>query len=312
MDTDLNKKIKNILILGGAGFIGSNLAKFFVAKNKNVIIFDQENANFDKINDILDQVKIYKGDINKIEDINQIFNDHKIDLVLHLASSVIPSTPPSEETKEHELRSTTNIINLMHEKEIDRFIYFSSGGVIYGKNGKEINKENDPTCPINFYGQLKLVIEKSIQKSNKVKYIIIRPSNLYGTNQSLHGNQGIIPVTIGKIINKEVIEIWGDGEIVRDFLHIDDLCHAIYSIINGKWNEIYNVSSGKGTSINKVLETIKKVTKINFKSIYKENRNVDIPKNILDYSKIRETTNWRPMVNLETGISKFWKSINKK
>lgn len=316
MDESLNNEINNILVLGGAGFMGSNLARFFVEQNKNVIVFDREGAAFDNINKISDKIKIYTGDFNEVDDLKKIFNDNEIDLVIHLISVVIPSTPYSESIKEMEINSTAGLINIMAEKRTKKIIYFSSGGVIYGKNEREINKESDPTCPINFYGQLKLSVENKIKEytaQKDVDYIIVRPSNVYGTNQNIYGQQGIIPVTLGRLLtDHREIEVWGDGEIVRDFLHVDDLCLAINHLIYSEWNEVYNIGSGEGTSINKILGLIKKITEINFDITYKDSRGVDVPKNILNISKITNVTKWKKTINLEDGILKFWEEVKNK
>ncbi|MFH1712581.1 MAG: NAD-dependent epimerase/dehydratase family protein [Candidatus Jacksonbacteria bacterium] len=312
----MDKNINNILILGGAGFIGSNLTKSFVENNKKVIVFDRKEANWQNIKSVTSKIQIVKGDFDDSETLKKIFNENQIDIVIHLISIIIPGTPFDTKLKNKELVSTINLLEIMAEKGVKNIIYFSSGGAIYGANKKNINNENDQTNPINFYGQLKLTVEKNIQTQHNVfglNYIILRPSNVYGKNQNIYGKQGIIAVTLGNLIQNKPIEIWGDGKIIRDYIYIDDLCRAILLLIkNNKWNNIYNVGNGKGTSVNKILQIIKAVTKINFDINYKDGRKVDIPVNILDVSKIKKDIDWKSSTKLEKGILTMWEEINKK
>jgi len=310
------KNIKNILILGGSGFIGSNLTQSFVENNKKVIVFDRKEANWKNLKNLKNKIKIVEGDFNNPKTLEKIFDENQIDIVIHLISSAMPATPFEDIIKSNELTSTMELIDIMVKKKVNKMIYLSSGGTTYGMNGKAVNKENSPTQPINFYGWLKVTIENYIQMCGRLyglNYLIIRASNLYGKNQNVYGKQGLIAVTLGNLIQDKPIEVWGDGEITRDYIYINDLCQAVLLLIkNSRWNNIYNVGSGKGTSVNKILKIIKKVTKINFDINYKDGRKVDIPVNILDVSKIENDTEWKNSTELEKGISTMWKEINKK
>ena len=190
-----------------------------------------------------------------------------------------------------------------------RIVFISSGGTIYGnKNG--ICSENDELSPIDIYGWLKLTMEKYIEmycNANSIKYLIIRPSNPYGRYQNIYGKQGIIAVSIGKILNNEVIEIWGDGKIIRDFISIDALVSNIYKLIESNvWNEVFNIGSGVGHSINEILEMLKTITKREIVVKYMEGRIIDIKKNVLDISKLKRAIKIDDDIDLEEGIGKMW------
>lgn len=286
--------MNNILILGGKGFIGSNLAEFLVNENENVIVF--------------------KGDFNDSETVEKVFKENKIDIVIHLISSIIPATPFEKIIKNTEINSTINLLDIMRKRGVNKIMFFSSGGAVYGTNGQKVNKEDSPTNPINFYGWLKLTIESYLQMNHRVhglNYIILRPSNAYGKRQNIQGGQGLIAVTLGKLLQNKPIEIWGNGEVVRDYIYIDDLCRAVFLLIkNRQWNNIYNVGGGKGTNVNEILGIIKKITGINFGINYKESREVDIPVNILDVSKLKNSIPWGELTGIEKGIKVFWKELN--
>ncbi len=307
--------MSKILILGGAGFIGSNLTELLINSGEEVIVFGKKESNYQNLNSIFNKIKIIKGDFNDSQVIEKIFNKNKIDIVIHLISNIIPGTRLDIATNSTELISTMKLLDIMQKNKVNKIVFFSSGGAIYGKNGKSINHEDDQNNPINFYGWIKLSIEKNIQMCRYaygINYIILRPSNAYGKNQNIYGNQGIVAVALGNLIQNKQIKIWGNGEIIRDYIYIDDLCRALLLLIQkNKWNDIYNVGSGKGTSINKVLEIIKKTTSINFNIHYKEGRNIDVPINVLDVSKLKNNIRWDNLTDLEQGIKIMWKRLKK-
>lgn len=307
--------MSKILILGGAGFIGSNLTELLINSGEEVIVFGKKESNYQNLNSIFNKIKIIKGDFNDSQVIEKIFNKNKIDIVIHLISNIIPGTRLDIATNSTELISTMKLLDIMQKNKVNKIVFFSSGGAIYGKNGKSINHEDDQNNPINFYGWIKLSIEKYIQMCRYaygINYIILRPSNAYGKNQNIYGNQGIVAVALGNLIQNKQIKIWGNGEIIRDYIYIDDLCRALLLLIQkNKWNDIYNVGSGKGTSINKVLEIIKKTTSINFNIHYKEGRNIDVPINVLDVSKLKNNIRWDNLTDLEQGIKIMRKRLKK-
>lgn len=311
--------MSKILILGGSGFIGSNLTELLVNSCEKIIIFDQKNANYNNLNSIANssKIKIIKGNFNDSTIIEKIFDENEIDIVIHLICSIVPGTPLNLviDKMELNLNSTMKLLNIMQRKNVNKLVFFSTGGAIYGLNDQNINNENNPTNPINYYGWLKLTIEKYIQMCHNIyglNYLILRPSNAYGKNQNIYGNQGIIAVTLGNLIQNKKIIIWGNGKIIRDYIYIDDLCKALFFLIKkNKWNNVYNIGSGKGTSVNEILEIIKKITGINFHINYTQSRKIDIATNILDTSKLKRDINWENLINLEEGIKIMWEWTQK-
>jgi UDP-glucose 4-epimerase len=142
--------------------------------------------------------------------------------------------------------------------------------------------------------------------------VIVRPSNPYGKGQKSNSKQGLIAVALGKILNNKPIEIWGDGSVIRDYLHINDLCLAIKKIIlNESWDKIYNIGSGKGISINKIISIIEEITKKKLEINYLPSSAVDVSINILDISKINSDNGWKPQIELREGIEELWKFFSK-
>jgi UDP-glucose 4-epimerase len=206
------------------------------------------------------------------------------------------------------------LLDLMHKHNTNKLIYFSSGGAIYGNNKNSINKETDPTEPINSYGWMKLTTEtyvKMFSYLNKLEYLIVRPSNAYGKYQHNYGKQGIIPTAVHNVLLGKPIEIWGDGNIIRDYIHIDDICNAINLLIKkDKWNETYNIGSNVGTSVNEILNLVGNIAEKNMTINYTPQRNIDIKENILDITKLQSAIKWEPKISLANGIKSYIEWVN--
>lgn len=299
------------LLLGGNGFLGRNLTVALSHAGHSVFSADlgrPETPNT-TINHSI-------GDLGDPEFIDACLRQGPFDFVFLLACTLIPSSGKEAFIKEQEFQ---RILGYSLPKRMQKFgaqtlVYFSSGGAIYGNNGLQINHENAQLCPINYYGEAKKMLEASIQMdapSNGVDYLIIRPSNPYGLGQKLNAEQGLIAVTLGKVLRGEPIEIWGDGEVVRDYLHVSDLTAAVIALMNhdNTRNEIYNVGSGVGKSVNQVLEIIQSQLDYPLNVKYGEGRKVDVKENVLNIDKMNSKVNWLPKVSLEQGIAELWQKI---
>lgn len=306
-----------VLLIGGSGFIGSNLAEAFISLEFEVVVLDREEGDYNNLDPIKDKIKIYKGHYSNTELLEEIFTINNITIVINLVTTVLPNTTLENlDTSIYE-NITANIIlfRIMKKNQINKYIYFSSGGTVYGNNGKSINSELDLTRPINYYGWIKTSVENLIMVENNLnnlEYMIIRPSNPYGKHQNIYGNQGLIAVLFGKAIEDKPIEIWGDGETIRDYIYIEDLANYVLELIqNNSWNNIYNIGSGEGYSINEIITSIEKVTNKKIKSIYKEKRNVDIDKNILNVEKINKVIKNNKLHSLDEGLKKTWNFLKR-
>lgn len=302
--------MKNILLIGGAGFIGSNIAKQLIINNYSVFVLEPPGANFSRLYQIEDKVKIYYGKLEQYDLIRDILNKNTIDTVIHLASTLIPSSSLQSYLFEFDtvIKPTINLFPILSELNV-KLVYFSSGGTIYGLRKGTSFSELSEIAPISYYGQSKLIIEESIKfehRNSGLKYLILRPSNPYGIGQAIHGKQGLIAACIGNIIKNESITIWGDGSVIRDYIYIDDLVNAIITIIKlGGDNEIYNIGTGTGYSVSEVINIITKCIDEKIKVKYVDARSVDVPSVILDVTKLHAII--KPdYLSLEEGIKAFF------
>lgn len=304
----------NILVIGGAGFIGSNLLRRFINFDEyNLFVLETPFANISKLQHLEEDITIFRGVLADYDLLQSIIVDHKIDIVMHLVSTLIPGSSYDDYKREFEniIFPTIRLMGLCAEKNI-KFIYFSSGGTIYGNNSNEKFIETDLREPISYYGLSKQIIEDSIlfeHRRGKLRYLIIRPSNPFGRGQSLNGVQGLVAVAIGKILANEPIIIWGDGSSVRDYIYIDDLVNSTFELIHKEIeNEIINIGSGIGYSINDILSHLKNIVGEQLVIKYETSRSVDVSNVILDISKLRsfvKTSN----TPLEEGIKVFYNDV---
>ena len=292
------KKIKNrIIITGGSGFIGSHLIEA-LKKNgyKNLVVIDK-NKPTDK------NISFIKGDFSANKILRNTIKNN--DIIVHLACSTIPST--SEQNKEKDImENVIGAVRLLENcrgKKLKNFIFLSSGGTVYGNISKPA-KETDAAQPSNAHGLMKYLIEKYIEIHAQLyglNYIIIRASNPYGRKVVGGIKQGVIDVLLKKITDNQLIEIWGDGKVVRDYFHIDDLTALLVKIIKKPTlNQTINVGSGHGISINNLLKIIKKVTGKKLKIKYLPGRGFDLPYNILNINKAKKLYGWRPKLVWKT------------
>lgn len=305
----------NILFIGGAGFIGSNLIKKITDKktsNYSIYIMEPKTINIDK--NIETNISVIKGSLSDISLLNKIIINYNIDIVVHLVSTLLPNS--TFEDYKQELQNivlpTFQLIELCSKKGI-KFIYFSSGGTIYGNNKTSRPfKETDELAPISYYGLSKQMIENYIlfeHRTNKMNYLILRPSNPFGIGQSINGRQGLIAVSIGKILSYQPIEIYGNGKQIRDYIYIDDLSEIFYQLLEADIsNNTFNISSGIGYTINEILHFLKYIVKEKMSVKYLPSRNSDVSNMILDNSHLKEFISF-DITPIEKGILEFYSHI---
>ena len=238
-----------------------------------------------------------------------------IDTVFHLVSTTLPKTSnddPAFDVQSNVIE-TLFLLEQCVSRKIKKVIFISSGGTIYGKPVKLPITEDSPTNPECSYGITKLTIEKYLALFNHLyglDYTIVRPSNPYGSRQDPLGIQGAISVFLGKVARKEQIEIWGDGEVVRDYIFIEDLVDGIYKAATmTAASRIFNLGSGKGYSLNAIVDVIRRATGADVSVKYTERRAFDVPAIYLDISRAKKELSWAPSTTLEAGIEKTWEFV---
>lgn len=299
----------NILVLGGCGFIGSHLVDQLLNAGYKVRVFDRApelhrpprrdvDYRFGVFSDVATLSEALEG----------------IDVVYHLISTTVPSTSnlnPIDDVRNN-LICTLQLLNLMVQMRIPKIVYFSSGGTAYGTPQTSPIPEDHPLNPICSYGVVKVAIENYLHMFNRLhdlKHIILRLSNPYGERQGHYGVQGVIGTFMGKLVKNEPIEIWGDGEVIRDYVYVGDIAKLCASVASRDIVGIFNVGSGKGLSVNKLVESLASVSGQAIKPIYKEARNYDAPTVVLDTERAHRILGWRPETTLSDGLHRTWQWV---
>ena len=297
----------NIIIFGGAGFIGTNLTfRLSECRQNQITVVDRrmdyfcfdDKANVSKVIDACDNAS----------DFDELVRGQ--DIVFHMVSTTIPSTSNYHIATEIESNviMTVKLLDACVKNKVKRVVFLSSGGAVYGNVSECPIAEEVNTFPINSYGLQKVTIEKLLYlywHMYKLDYRVVRLSNPYGPYQRPNGKLGVITNFVYKALNGQEVSVYGDGTVIRDFLFIDEAITAIETLAcEDSQYKLYNVGSGTGKSINELLNIIENVldTKINVQ--YHEGRDVDVKENILDISRYTREYGAICHMTIEEGIKR--------
>lgn len=299
----------NILILGAAGFIGTNLT-FNLSKNKDdkITLVDKNKEYFVNIEKkCLKNVTIKEASLDEKMDFSILDGQ---DIVYHLVSSNVPTTSNQHISLDIQANVlfSSYLFDACVEHSVKKVVFISSGGTVYGKEATCPLSEETPTNPISSYGIQKITIEKLLYLYNYMyglDYRIIRLANPYGPYQRPNGVLGAVTTFTYKAIKREEIQVYGDGSVVRDYIYIDDAINAIIKVVNGEnKHHTFNLGCGYGTSIKELLLMIEKALGIELKIVYRAGRTVDVPVNYLDISRYEKYYGKLNPISLEEGIKR--------
>lgn len=306
-------KSPSILVLGAGGFIGRKLVEHLSRKGYAEIHAIGHNVSH--LHPI-QGVNYHQTEIDDVALLNKLLP--KCSLIFHLACSSTPGSSvlkPVFEAESHIL-PTLNFLEILQNYPRALLVYLSSGGALYGNlsNSSVFIEESVPSMPLSYYGAGKAAIEHFITalcNQQQRAAVILRPSNIYGPGQTYKVGFGIIPTIFRNISKGEYLQVWGDGQAVRDYLYIDDFVELCDKIIRNSAKlenriRIYNVGSQKGISLNGLCELIEQVVGLPVLREYRESRGVDVRQVVLDCNKIFMDYEWRANTDLFAGLSKTW------
>lgn len=291
-----------ILITGGGGFIGSNLVPTLLKEGHSLTVISKSPiSDFDTFQSC--RVIISKFDEDKLLDECL----PKTDIVIHLAYSTVPENSMKDPVFDvhSNVIPTLRLLKKMKEHKVKKIIFVSSGGVVYGDKLTQQIKETDYLKPISSYGVSKMMIEKNIEllaSTHQLEYCVLRISNAYGSGQHNRKNQGVINIWLNNIQNNIKISIIGKSDIIRDYVHINDIVNAFLLVINKNVTGIYNIGTGVGTSLNDLIDEIEFVTGKKAVTEIISDRKYDVNCNILSFEKFHLATGWQPEINLKKGL----------
>lgn len=300
---------QGILLLGGFGFIATNVLRYIdenFADKYEIITFDRLDKHPFGVK--FGCVKAsYAGDFSDETQIEEIFKMHKIDVVFHFLSNTVPATSTnSQYDVETNLIPTLKLLGIMDKYGVKDIVYLSSGGAIYGDYLRKVHNEEDAVYPKSSYGVVKLAIEKYLLSYSELygfNTLILRLSNPFG-RYHFNKKQGIINIAIRKALANEKLEIWGDGNGIKDYIFIDDVCDIIMKLVeNGVHTDVYNVASGFAMSVNNIVAAIKKEIPY-FSTENVRAHSLDVQSFELDITKLRHKLRGYQMTPFEDAMRK--------
>ena len=276
-----------VLLLGGAGFIGGALARRLKQEEITVHVIGRHDT--ERLEQVLPQCGT----------------------VIHLASATTPGSSASHPHLELvNLALTLRLLDLLQTQPQTHLIFFSSGGTVYGNPDRLPVAEDAPMAPLSNHGAGKASQEAFCQvfRAQGHAVTILRPSNAYGPGQTMKSGFGLVRTMLEHVRVGTTMEIWGDGENIRDFIYIDDVVDAAMRLIKLPQDSgTYNLGSGKGCSINQVRGIVEQVTGIELKTSYRPARGIDVRAVVLDMSRLEARLSWKPQTSLEEGVSRTLK-----
>lgn len=315
-----------ILVLGGAGYIGSHTALELVKAGNEVVIADNLVTGYRKA--IPEGAKFYEGDLRDFDFLNKLFQQEKIDAVIHFAAYSLVGESVTNPLKyyDNNLYGTKVLLKAMVKNNVGKIV-FSSTAATYGEPENIPILETDRTCPTNPYGETKLAMEKMFKwtaEAHGLRYVSLRYFNACGADESgtigeAHNPESHLIPLILQVPNgkRETISIYGtdydtpDGTCIRDYIHVTDLAQAhilaVQYLNNGGESDIFNLGNGVGYSVREVIETARKVTGHPIPATETSRRAGDPARLVASSEKAKSVLGWKPVHDsLEEIIASAW------
>jgi UDP-glucose 4-epimerase len=295
-----------IAIFGGGGFIGSAIADRLLLDGHDLRVFERPRVPPYREFAVHERVEWMTGDFMSTHDVGEVVDG--VDVVLHLISTTLPKSSNDDPIfdVQSNLVATIQLLNIMVAKGAKKIVFISSGGTVYGNPSYLPIDEKHPTEPLVSYGITKLAIEKYLlmyQAMHGIKANILRVANPFGDRQRIETAQGAVAAFLSRALQDLPIEIWGDGSVARDYLYVGDVAEAFaLAVAYDGPKSVFNISSGKATSLNELIILIERITGLPVARIFKPGRAFDVPLSVLDNTLAGDELMWRPRVDLEEGI----------
>jgi UDP-glucose 4-epimerase len=295
----------NVIVTGGAGFIGSNLVDRLINEGFDTYVID--NLSTGKRQFLNPRAKFYQSDILDAQKLKGVFEEVKPKAVFHLAAQIDVQTSIHNPNLDSQINilGTINIIELC--KKYNSKLIYSSSAAVYGTPLNLPVSEQHPIHPLSNYGISKYTPELYIRcyaHLYNVKYTILRYANVYGPRQMPKGEGGVISIFINKMMNNDIPVVFGDGEHTRDFIYVEDVVAANLAALKTEKNGTYNIGTNKRISINELIEKLNTILNKKVVPEYKQERLGDINHSCLDNQLAKMELNWQPKYSIIEGLTK--------
>lgn len=296
----------NVLVTGGAGFIGSNIVDAFINEGHNVVILDNFSSGKDE--NVNPKAKVYRMDIQDSA-VENIFHDEKIEVMNHLAAQM----DVRKSVADPKFDASVNVLGFLNLMEAGRkhglkkVIFSSTGGAIYGEQDYFPADEQHPNRPLSPYGITKLTTEKYLffyKEIYGIDHVILRYANIYGPRQNPHGDAGVVAIFTQKMLKGEQSIINGDGKQTRDYVFVGDVVKANVLALKCNGSNIFNIGTGIETDVNQLFNHIKILTGSSVEEKHIPAKAGEQMRSVITSKKINEALGWKPTVTVEEGLKK--------
>lgn len=300
------------LILGGCGFIGKHVAALLAYNGHRVVLADRSPLTCEFPADIRDRIswrslELATADWDELVDASAV--------VHHYAWNSIPATANCRPVDDlvANVVPTLALLEALRRRGLEGapvVVFASSGGTVYGKLLRVPAHENHPLCPISAYGAGKAAAEHYLGLYRALHGLdcrIARLSNPFGAGQDLSRGQGAVTTFLHRALTRQPIVIWGDGEVVRDYIHVSDAAAGLVALACAPAMEgpsLFNIGSGQGVSLNGIIAELKVRLGRHIEVRYEPARTFDVPINVLDVTLAREALGWAPKLSFSAGIAR--------
>tara|TARA_B100001250_G_scaffold388757_1_gene387276 strand:+ start:388 stop:1311 length:924 start_codon:yes stop_codon:yes gene_type:complete len=296
-----------IIVTGGAGFIGSHLVESLLNDDNELLIFDnfltgkKDNLSFDG------NFRLVEDDFGS-EDSLALIKNFDPEVCFHLAaqSSVVVSVQDPVLDFEHNILQPIQLLRTLINSNCKKFVFTSSGGTIFGEPENIPTAENDYSSePASPYGVAKKKLNeiiKAMTSNTTLSYSILNLSNVYGPRQDPHGEAGVVSIFSNKYFNGERPVIYGSGEQTRDYIYVQDVISALIKSSKIQEDLFLNIGTGIETSVNQLSESLKTQFSSDLEPIFKDARDGELQRSVLDNTKARKLLNWEPQYDLDSGM----------
>ena len=294
----------NILVTGGAGFIGSHIVNTYIKAGHRVTVID--NLSSGKLRFLNPEVNFYEMDILDSE-VSEILKSEKIETINHHAAQI----SVSESVSDPLFDVNSNIIGTLQLLQnavsfgVNKFIFASTGGGMYGEQIFFPASEDHPCQPLSPYGISKLCAENYLTyffTEYGLSTTILRYSNVFGPHQNPYGEAGVVAIFCERLVNNKKPIIYGDGKQTRDFISVNDIAQANLLALDPACTGIFNLGTGIETSINYLTKCIVEISNKNIATEYGQVRSGEQRRSVIDYKKFHEGFGWKPEIRLEQGL----------
>ena len=295
---------KNILVTGGAGFIGSSVVDKLLDDGNNVAVVD--NLSGGSRENLNPKAKFYKIDIQDPK-ISEIFQKEKPEIVFHFAAQIDVRKSVQSPVFDAGINilGSLNILENCRKFGAKRFIFASSGGAIYGDAKTLPTPEDCEEMPLSPYGIAKLSVEKYLNYYHEVfglKFVSLRFANVYGPRQSPRGEAGVVAIFCDKMLSNKEATINGEGKQKRDFVFVKDVVEAKILAMQSNKVGFFNVGTAEETDINTIFKMIKEFINSSSKEVHGPANAGELQRSCLDFSKIKKDLGWQPKYNFKKGL----------